>query len=117
MPVGTATNLGTRWWAIQDDAGNAVARFDHNLFPHILNGARVSFTDVDGDGIAENVQPATAVNRYMARISKLDDLGEPQKDALFDTIMAELLAARTEVGRDRQARLRRLRASVDRLQP
>lgn len=116
MPEGTARDVGTDWWNITDDSGTRRARFDHRQFPNIRNGARVTYTDADGDGRAENVQPAAAVERYVARNAQAGALSAARETQLRETIMDELRAAATETGALRQNRLRRLRAAVDKFE-
>ncbi|WP_156420456.1 MULTISPECIES: hypothetical protein [unclassified Sphingopyxis] len=114
MPEGTAKDLGTPWWSIRDDAGNPVARFDHRLFPRIRNGARVSFTGPDTNGVATNVQPAAMVARYTLRLADEATLSDDRKLQLLETVMRELQVAGNEAGEQRQKRLRRLRTAIDR---
>ena len=115
MPQGTANNIGTNWWEIVDGSGNQAARFDHQLFPNIRDGATVTYVDADGDGIAENVQPAAAVTRYMARATQTAPLDDEIQAQILDGIMIELAAAANEPADGRQKRLRRLQAKRDRL--
>ena len=113
MPQGIANDDGTPWWEINDVGGAQLARFDHRLFPNIRNGAAVTYIDADGDGVAESVQPATTVTRYMDRASATGPLSEVIEARVFETIMAELAAASGETAENRQRRLRRLRAVLD----
>ncbi len=115
MPEGTANDIGPRFWEILSDSGNQMARFDHGRFSDIRNGARVRFSDVDANGIAQNVQPASAVARYVARNAQAGAPGSAARTRLHGLIMDALGAAATEKGSVRQNRLRRLRAAIDRL--
>ena len=114
MPQGTAKDVGTIWWQIVDNGDGELARFDHRKFDKIRNGATVTFTDDDGDGIAENVQPAAAIARYLARVAPAGALDDEKEEQVLLTIMVELHKAHAEAGAERQKRLRRLRATLNR---
>jgi hypothetical protein len=116
MPEGTARDVGTIFWNIVADGGATRARFDHRQFPNIRNGARVTYTDANGDGIAENVQPAAAVARLVARNAQAGALNPAGQTRLREFIMKELGATTSETGAVRQNRLRRLRAAVDKFE-
>lgn len=114
MPKGTAKDVATIWWQIVDDNDGELARFDHRIFKDIRDGATVTYIDADGDGIAEKVQPAAAITRYIERVAPAETLDEEQETQLLLTILTELHEAREEAGSERQKRLRRLRATLDR---
>lgn len=117
MPQGIAHDIGTNWWEILNGAGAQAARFDHDLpqNKNIRNRASVTYIDADGDGIAEVVQPAASVARYMERAAQAGLLSEEQRSQAFDKIIAELNEAAVEESVERQKRLRRLRSAIDRL--
>jgi hypothetical protein len=113
MPQGTARASDPIWWTILDEGGTELASFDHRLFNTIQNGATVTFTDADGDGIAENVQPAATVTRYIARATQGGALNDDQQAQVLYTIMTALQTASGATGAERQQHLRRLRMALD----
>lgn len=116
MPEGTARNVGTDFWSIVDDTGSSVARFYRSPTSAIRDGARVTYTRIDANGIAHNVQPVAAVARLMSRNPQLEALAPSRRDELYDIVMDGLAAAAGETGAVRQRRLRRLRSTVDRFE-
>lgn len=113
MPQGTARASDPIFWTILADGGAVLASFDHRLFNTIQNGATVTFTDADGDGIAENVQPAATVTRYIARAAQSGPLDDDQQAEVLETIMTALKTASGATGAERQKHLRRLRSAID----
>ena len=63
---GRARNVGSPFWEIVNASGARLSVFNHDRFPHIMDGARVQFVDNDDNGIAEHVQSVADVDRIVA---------------------------------------------------
>ena len=119
---GFARNPGARSmepWAIVDRDQQFLIWFDHGTFPLILDGAPVVYT-VGSGGFADDVQPATELDRYVdrfvARTGREALARTNVEHTLIELVMTVLLEAKHLEGDARDKALRRLRDKIDRLE-
>ncbi len=108
-PHATNPNL----WEVVDGGGQQLVKFDHSGST-ILDGTPVEYVDADGDGWAEEVRPAAAFLRYVARAGLDPAAPSETVDALHELVARSLFDLRDAIGDDRDRALRHLRVKIDR---
>ena len=111
---GTARDVGTKFWEILDGTQTVMTKFNHNRFPHILNGVDVYFMDLDLDPrFCENVQGVMDVDGFISMATPAAGLETDAEEVLRRYIMAALLHALSLKGNARTKYLAQLRVKMN----